>query len=98
MSYQQALKEISQEHDVPYTIWRDMDAIMSSVASMSHRLNPSTKLQILRSLNWDRETLMSLTPIGLTFHFQGAVFLEDCEDYGIKEENAYAFLEYWNGL
>jgi len=100
MSYQKFIKDTAKEYKVPYSIWRDMNNIMSGVAIMSHYLDNTQIAKMMRDRGWDKEQLAEMRRVGedMNLVIQVVMFRSACEIEGVDDEYIHQFLRFWQNL
>jgi hypothetical protein len=100
MSYLQHLKKEAKDYDVPYPIFRDMDRIMDGVMTMTHLLDNTQMIKVLKDHGWDTEKLKP-NLVGrdhLRTMVMRVMFFEVCENALIPDKYTFNYIEFWNNI
>ena len=100
MSYLTYIYEQAELHDVPKTIFRDMDRIMDSVVTMTHLLDNIQLVEIMVKNGFPKPDLQpkNVDKQNLKLLVMKVMFYNICQDNGIKDDHIFSYITYWNEL
>lgn len=102
MSYLNWLKSQAEQYDIPYTIFREMNARMDTICNICWTQTDATRYEMVRKFLWDKEDGMELlnrvNDSNSGFYFQELYFRQSCVNNDYKMEHIDSFLDFWREL